>query len=224
MRSRAPIFGVLAALLLGVAYYFLLYQPRNTELDEVRTETAQLETERDTLQNEVRRLQDIQAREVEFRASLSRLEEYIPSGIAQSALIRQLQLAADQSGVEITGVSFADPQPVAEASPTGVPGTVLGSIATSATVDGGYFQMVDFLRRVEVDITRAILVQTLSVVEGEEEFPQLSTTWNGQLFALVPDTTVTEAPESGEGEDGGEGGSEDGDLDDTEPIDPGDAS
>jgi Tfp pilus assembly protein PilO len=219
MRNRAPVVGVLVALLLGVAFYFALYQPRNDDLDEVREETAQLESQRSSLQNELRRLEDIAAREMEFRASLARLEEYIPSGIAQSSLIRQLQLAADQSGVVITLVSFAEPQAVPESSPTGVPQTVLGSIAASVTVDGGYFQIVDFMRRIEVDVNRAILVEQVSVVEGQLGFPQLSTTWNGQLFAVVPDTTVTTPPDV-EGEAGDEADPEADDAEESEDDEP----
>lgn len=222
MRNRAPLVGVLVALLLGVAYFFLLYQPRNDDLEEIRAETEELESERTTLNNEIRRLEEIASRELEYRAALARLEEYIPSGLSQSAVIRQLQLAADQSGVEIVAMAFGDPEPVTEASPTGVPETVLGEIPTSVTVDGGYFQMVDFMRRVEVDVTRAILVQTVSVVEGPDEFPQLSTTWNGNLFAVVPDTSVITPPalpegsEDEEGDEAGESG------EDTPTINPGD--
>lgn len=236
MRNRAPLIGVLAVLLLGVAFYFLAYQPRNEDLEAVRVETAELEAERSTLTNEIRRLREIESREVEFRAALARLEEYIPTGIAQSSLIHHLQLSADQSGVTVDAVTFGAPAPAEEAPPTGTPGTVLGAIPVSVTVEGGYFQMVDFLRRVEVDVPRAVLIETLSVVEGEDEFPQLSTTWNGQLFALIPDTAVTpEAPADAGTEDGAEAEAGDGETDadadtetdddnDNDDIDAGDVS
>lgn len=230
MRNRAPLFGVLAALLLGIAFYFLAYQPRNEDLEAVRAETAELESQRSTLTNEIRRLREIESREVEFRAALARLEEYIPTGIAQSSLIHHLQLSADQSGVTVDTVTFGAPEPAEEAPPTGTPETVLGSIPVSVTVEGGYFQMVDFLRRVEVDVPRAVLIETLSVVEGEDKFPQLSTTWNGQLFAIIPDTAVapeTPADQDTEAgaEDGAEAGADDpdagGETDGGEDIDPG---
>lgn len=232
MRHRAPLIGVAVALLTGIAFYFLLYQPRNEDLDEIAAETAELEGQRSSLQNEIARLREIEAREVEFRAALATLEEYIPSGIAQSALVRHMQLAVDQAGVALDTVTFGDPAAVAEAPPTGTPGTVLGTIPVSVTVEGGYFQMVDFLRRVEVDVPRAVLVETVSVTEGPDNFPQLSTTWNGELFAVIPDTAVTappaQAPAEGAEEAGDAGEQTDdtdaGETDDTEDIDAGDVT
>lgn len=204
MRSRAPLIGALVALVIAVAFFFLLYQPRDRDLDGIRTEIADLETQRSTLENEISHLREIESRELEFRAALARLEEYIPAGVAQSALIRQFQLAADESGVVIALVAFGEPEPLDEAPTTGMPGTVLGAIPVSMTVEGGYFQVVDFMRRVEVEVPRAILVETLSIVEGPDEFPQLSSTWNGQLFAVVPDTAVSsqDGAEGGDGEAG----------------------
>ncbi len=193
MRSRAPLFGVLVAILLAVAFYFLLYSPKNDELAAVRAETAQLETQRSSLQNELAQLREVEANQVQIRAQLARLEEYIPSGTAQSTAVRQFQLAADASGVEIQTVSFGAPALVPEAPPTGQEGMALATINVSMVVDGGYFQVVDFLRRLEVEVPRAILLASTAIAEGEDGFPELTTTWSGDLFAVVPAASAAEA-------------------------------
>ena len=193
MRYRAPIIAVVVAVLLAVVFFFLLWSPQRDEIAEVRDETAQLESRRAQLQNELRRLQEIQEREVDFRAALARLEEYIPSGPAQSTVIRQFQLTADAAGVTIESVSFSAPTVVDEAPPTGTPETVLAQITVSMNVTGGYFQVVDFFRRLEVDVPRAVLPTTLSMGEGPDDFPVLSNTWSGLLFAIIPDPEVVGA-------------------------------
>jgi Tfp pilus assembly protein PilO len=184
--NRAPLFGVLAVVLLAVLFYFLLYSPRNDALELIRQDTATLETQRTSLQNEVVRLREVEANQVQVRAALARLEEFIPSGTAQSTAVRQFQLAADAAGVEIVSVTFDQPALVEGAPPTGTAETALASIPVTMAIDGGYFQAVDFFRRVEVDTPRAVLFSNLSLVESVDTFPLLGSTWTGSLFAVVP--------------------------------------
>lgn len=201
MRYRAPLIGLTVIVLASVLFFFLLWQPRQRDLEEVREETARLETERTSLENELRRLEEIQEREVEFRAALARLEEFIPTGVAQATAVRQFQEVADDAGVTIATVSFATPTPLEEAPPTGTPGTELARIGVSMTLEGGYFQAVDFLRRLEVDVPRAALVQDLSMAEGPEGFPELTATWSGELFAVVAIPEVEDPEEEPDPED-----------------------
>jgi Tfp pilus assembly protein PilO len=187
MRGRAPLIGLVAVLLIGLAFWFLLYSPRSDEIETVRAETATLETQRQSLQNEIAQLREIEANQIEIRAALARLEEYIPSGTAQSTAVRQFQLAGDASGVEIISLQFDAPTPLDGAPPTGVADTVLARIPVAMTVQGGYFQIVDFFRRIEVEVTRAVFLGEVRVGEAEDEgFPNLNATWSGNLFGVVP--------------------------------------
>ena len=192
MKFSAPVVAVLVALVLTLAFWFLLYKPASDEQAVVEAETAALEGEQQSLQTQIAQLRDVEARQVEIRAEMARLEEFIPLGPAQPTAIRQFQRAADAAGTEITTLTFDEPEvPNAAAgatpSDTAIPGTTLANIPITMTVEGGYFQIVDFFRRVEVDVPRAALVQTVDVVEEPDEgFPTLAATWTGQLFAVVP--------------------------------------
>ena len=191
MRASPPVFGVIAALVIAVAFYFLLYKPASEEQARVETETATLDNQRRDLEQQIAQLRDIEARQVEINAAKARLEEYIPSGPAQPSVIRHFQATADASGSEMASVTFGDPtvpDPAEGAAPadTGTPGTTLANIPVTMVLEGGYFQTVDFFRRLEVDVPRAVLVQTVDVGEETEAgYPTLSTTWTGQIFAVI---------------------------------------
>ncbi|MDQ3973136.1 MAG: type 4a pilus biogenesis protein PilO [Actinomycetota bacterium] len=197
MRYRGPLVGVLVGVLLTAAYWFLLYQPRADEQAALQSETAELSAQQQQLRNEITALEEVQANEVEIRQALARLEAYIPSGLAQPSAIREFQQSADAAGVEITSVTFTEPEVVEEAPETGEENTALVAIPVTMVVEGGYFQAVDFFRRLEVQGLRAVLVDSVAIAEGEDEFPSLATTWSGQLFAVVavpPEPAVTASP------------------------------
>jgi Tfp pilus assembly protein PilO len=187
MRARMPlIVGFLVALLVTVAFFFLLWQPRSEEQAELEDEIATLQARQVQLNNEIRQLEEVQANELQIRAALARLEEFIPTGTAQPTVIRQFQLSADAAGVEITSVTFGAPVVVDQAPPTGDPTLGLASIPVTMVTEGGYFQQVDLFRRLEVDVTRAVLVNSVAMSAGGDGFPVLATTWAGRLYALVP--------------------------------------
>lgn len=190
MTRRVPVIVVAVALLLTVAFWFLLYKPLDERQAAYRDETTQLEAQGAQLQAEIATLLEVQENEDDYRSQLVRLEEYIPEDPAQPEALRELQRIADQSGVEITEMTYADPEVVPGAPDTGDPETLLAAIPTQMVVEGGYFQVVDLLRRVEVDMNRAIKIDTVTMAEAEEEFPEIAVTWTGQIFAVLASEDV----------------------------------
>ena len=198
MRFSPVIVGVLVALVLTVAFWFLLYKPASEREAAVQAETMTLQDQQAALRNEISQLQDVKAREPEIRAAQARLDEYIPVGASQPSAIRQFQRAADQANAEIASVTFGEPAvptPADGATPpeTGTPDTTLANIPVTMVVEGGYFQVVDFFRRLEVEVPRAVLVNSVDISEDSDVgFPRLATTWTGQIFAVMdPDDIPT---------------------------------
>ena len=191
MRASPPLLGAIAALVIAVAFYFLLYKPASEEQARVQAETATLIGQKNDLEQQIAQLRDIEARQVEINAAKARLEEYIPNGPAQPSVIRHFQTTADASGSDIGSVTFGDPTVPdaadgAAPADTGTPGTTLANIPVTMVLEGGYFQTVDFFRRLEVDVPRAVLVQTVDVAEETDAgYPTLQTTWTGQIFAVI---------------------------------------
>jgi Tfp pilus assembly protein PilO len=181
-----PLIGVAISIIVAVAFWFLLYQPRAEEQVALEEETAQLVTQQQQRRNEIRQLEEVQAHEEDIRAALARLGEYVPEGVDQPAVVRQFQDTAKAAKVAIVSLTFGGAEPMADAPPAGDPATTLGAIPVTMVVEGSYYQAVDFFRRLEVDVPRALLVETVAVSEGEDKFPQLLTTWSGRLFGVVP--------------------------------------
>lgn len=204
---RVPIVGVLLALVLTLGWWLLLYSPASQRQADVEAATAGFRQQQSALRGQIASLRAIEAEEVEIRTALARLEEYIPVGTAQPTTIRQLQRAADRSGVELSSVTFGTPEvPVAAAdvapTDTGDPGTTLANVPLTILLEGGYFQVVDFLRRVEVNVPRAVLMTGVDLAEGAAEgFPTLAATLTGQIFAIVPADDLDEVAPGGQAPD-----------------------
>jgi hypothetical protein len=90
-------------------------------------------------------------------------------------------------------VAFYGGGTVVRFMPDGQADTVLAGVEVAMNVEGGYFQVVDFFRRIEVDVPRAVLMSALGISEAQDEFPLLSTNWNGQLFTVIPDPVAVTA-------------------------------
>lgn len=191
MTRTFPLIGLIVALLLTAAFWFLLYQPQNERQRTLEAEVLTLREQEQTLQARVAALLAIRDDEVAIRAALARLEEYIPPSVAQPSALRQLQRIADASGTTLEILRFGDAAPPqatggTTALDTGEPGKVLAAIPVTIAVDGGYFQIVDFVRRLEVDMPRAVLVQDLSLEKSPDgNFPRLRATLTTQLFAII---------------------------------------
>lgn len=187
MTRRMPVILVVAAVLLTVLYWFVLYKPASDTQDRLTDETAQLETQRDDLRAQLASLEEVRDNEQDYRSQLIRLREFVPDDPAQPAALRELQAAADDAGVEITELTFADPEAMPAGGDTGDDTTTLARIPTQMTVEGGYFQVVDLFRRIEVDLARAVKVDTVEMAESEDlKFPDLAVTWSGSVFAVLP--------------------------------------
>ncbi|HVL98397.1 MAG TPA: hypothetical protein VM324_03810 [Egibacteraceae bacterium] len=202
MRHRAPLIGVLVALALTAGYWFALYKPALAEQQAYETQTDELLQQQSQLRTEIARLEDIRDDEERITSVVRRIADYVPIGIAQPDVTRQFQDIADAAGVTITSVTFGEPTVVVGAPETGDPATALASVAVSMVVEGSYFPTVDFFRRMERDMPRAVLTESVNLQEGQRSFPSLATTWGGSLFAIVP-AASTVAPDDPSAAPGG---------------------
>lgn len=210
-RYRVPLAaaGVGALVLLG--FWLFVYQPRADTLDTVEAEAEQLTAQQQTVRRHIARLEAIAGEEERVRADLRTARELIPEEAQQSALLAQLQDAADAAGVNLEGVTLGEPARVQGAPAPDEPGALLAELSVTLALEGDFFALVELLRQVETDVPRAVLVDNVHLTEGEGGFPVLSGVASGRAYALVrpDDPALAEDGQVSTGEaTGSEGGSE----------------
>jgi type IV pilus assembly protein PilO len=179
MKRSQVVLSALAAVLVVALFAVLVYQPKQEEIDELEAAVAAEEQRHGELEQEIARLRTVRDEAPEVEAELAAAEAIVPRDTALPTALRQFQLAADDAGLVLTSVTTGRPSPV-----EGAPESLHG-IDVSLQLSGGYFQLVDFLRRVEDPaITPRGTVWTNAAV-AKEEYPTLTVALSGKMFASV---------------------------------------
>lgn len=214
MTRTALALSALGAVVVIVLFFVLVFQPARDELAEVEDQIALEQSEQDRLEDEIERIRLVRENAPGVEAELAAADAIVPRDPALPALVRQLQLAADESGVTL--VSVATGRPVALEEP---PAEGLSAIDVNTEIAGGYFQLVDFLRRIEQpNITpRGIAWANANVTRDDANYPELSVTLAGRAYAVVAVPPPPEAEvEAGAADTGGEGEADAGEVDGTD--------
>lgn len=89
------------ALVLFALFYFADYKPRNTEIQNMRTERVQTENEVLKLRQQKKQMDTLESELKNLTATLSELETIIPQSEEISGILRQIQEMAYESRVNI---------------------------------------------------------------------------------------------------------------------------
>jgi hypothetical protein len=168
-RRQELVVAAVAALLVLVAATLLLIRP-------ARQATAQARADRDTavsqsqeLRDQIKALEALKPKEAELRAQANQAKAEFPATPALPGLVDALQDAASLAGVELSSVA-----PSAPKASTSTP--QLAEITTTVNVSGGYFEIQDFLVRLENLVKgsdpgrvppRSVLVRSVGLTGGE---------------------------------------------------------
>lgn len=190
MNRQTLLLGLLAVVLVVALWWMFLLSPKRAELAEVQAEIDAAVTQQAQLQAQIRTLEDVRREAPQLEADLVATETIIPRDAALPSAIRMLARSADDSGVSLVSFTPGRPSQVA-----GGP-EALAEISMAVALQGSYFQIVDFLRRIEdpTIVPRAMLWEgmTLSV----DEHPTLSGTLTGRMFALLPAAPAAVLPDA----------------------------
>jgi Tfp pilus assembly protein PilO len=178
----------LAAVLVVVLFFFLVWQPGQNERDDLETQIQAAITRQEELTAERNRLREVRAEAPEIEAEVASIERIVPGTAEVPALLRQLQTAADDAGAVLRVVNPDRPEAV-DGDAEG-----LASLAVSVQVEGSYFQLVDFVRRTEDPAIVARGIRWRTVAMSPLEYPQLQAVISGHAFALLPAPPAEEEP------------------------------
>jgi Tfp pilus assembly protein PilO len=180
MKRTTVLLSALAAILLVALFWLLLWSPSKDELVAIREETEQVRTQQVQLEGRIRALQQVRERAPEAEAELAAAEAVIPRDSALPSALRQLQVSADEAQVRLVSVSPGRPVAV-----DGAPAS-LGELAVNVELEGGYFQLVDFLRRIEDPTISPRGLEWGNASLTISDYPTLSVVLSGRMYAQLP--------------------------------------
>jgi hypothetical protein len=141
-RSQERLLGVAALVLVLVAGAMVLVRPQRQAASQARDDERAARRESQALHDQIRALEALKADEPALREQASKALAEFPPTPALPGLVNALQDMADKAGVELASVSPSTPKLSSEHPQ-------LAEIATQVTVNGGYFEIQDFLSRLE---------------------------------------------------------------------------
>jgi Tfp pilus assembly protein PilO len=186
--------ATLAAVAILAGGWFLVISPKRADAAALQTDAANKRVSNQQLTTQLAMLK-AQAKDLpKQQAKLAAVAAKIPDSPAEPALVRALTDAADEAGVELISISPGSPTAVSAApaattttaagatTPTGAVGAAsvgsLQAIAVNLNVVGGYFQVAQFLDRLE-NLSRAFKVSSFALAPG------LNPVKKGQLQTAV---------------------------------------
>lgn len=190
MNRQTVMLAALGVVLLLVLFYVFGWKPQAEELTRIETETDEAVAQQSTLATQIASLEAIRAAAPDVEAALAAAESLVPREASLPAALRQLQLAADDSGVQLVSIAAGRPS-ADEVVPE------VARFALTINAEGSYFQLVDFLRRLEDPLItpRVVLFDNVAISLGDGEYPTLSAAMTGAIFAILPAPPAAEPTE-----------------------------
>ena len=133
------IITAVVAVVLIVAWYFLLFSPTQSKLSDLDQQVQSAQSALDVANQEVVKLEAYKKTAPQSRAEIVRLGKMLPESEGVPGLIIELTKTADASGVDVTSIARG----------TTTPGTPFGIQTITLQVGGRYFDVEDFLYRLE---------------------------------------------------------------------------
>jgi Tfp pilus assembly protein PilO len=188
MRRQTVLLSVLAAVLVVAMYWMLMFKPQREEQAALEEQIVAQQDRQLQLQLELERYRAVRDRAPELEAELAAASAVVPGNASLPAAIAQVQRAAEDARVTVHAVSTSRPSPLPDSQEE------LTAIDLTATVEGSYFQLVDFFRRIEDPTITPRGLQWTSVTVAEDEYPILTVNLGGTLYTRAPSLPAPAAP------------------------------
>lgn len=156
MKSRVVALVAIATFGVVALWWVLVYSPRGGELSDTRDEVTRAEEERTGLDSTLKRLQAIDANGPATDARLQQLSEALPANPDLAGFITGAHEIAEEAGIDWISVAPTEPSAAPGAPPT---------IRLSIQIEGGFFQVLDYLNRLE-DLDRLVIVDSVNITTG----------------------------------------------------------
>jgi Tfp pilus assembly protein PilO len=159
MRGRRAVVvaGVATAILAALLIVFLVL-PKMSQVSDAQQELEASFTERETLSSRLAALRQAREEAPQNQAEIRRVDQQVPPTADLPGLILLLRNAATGAGVQVLTLTPAAPTPSEDGA--------FSSLSVSASGQGTYFSVVDYLYSIET-LPRAATVESLDLSPSE---------------------------------------------------------
>ena len=183
MKARIAVVATLLLVVVFIAWNALFFGPAGESVDKAKRRSDTAQQTQTALNAQLRTLRAIAQQGPEFQAKLDRLNSAVPVKPDLEGFIRSAQDLKVKAGVD--WVSIQPATPAAGSGPS--------EIRMQIVVSGGFFQVLDYLNRLE-GLQRIVIVDTINVAAASENSAAGSSstpTTTGQNRNGAPNLTVT---------------------------------
>ncbi len=193
MKRNVLIAGVVGTLIVILAWYFIIYSPIGDDLTSTQASVATEQSKEQSLQADLARLNSQQKSAPEQEALLRKFDQAIPKLPDLGEFIIQANNIADDAGIEFLSIA---PSPPAA-------GATSSTIALNISVSGSFFQIENYLTRLE-KLDRLVIIDGLNMTTGAANATDassggdtsLSVTLTGRMFTRAVPTSASTTPGS----------------------------
>jgi Tfp pilus assembly protein PilO len=170
-RRQELVLAAVGALLVLAVATLLVIRPTRQATAEARADRDAAVADSQSLRDQITALEALKPKEAELKAQAELAKSEFPATPALPGLVDALQDAAGLAGVDLGTVAPSTPK-------TSTVNSTLAEITTTVDVNGGYFEIQDFLVRLENLVKgsdparvapRSVLVQSVNLSAGSDE-------------------------------------------------------
>lgn len=192
MRRQTVLVTAGATLGVVLLWYLFFWAPRGHGLSSAKKQARAAEAKQAELQNQLTALQGLQQRSAITRAKLEQVRIAIPDQPALAEFILDANAAATKAGVEFLSISPQPPSVGGTAAGT-TPVAGASTINMSINASGGYFQVLDWLNRLDL-LPRIVVIDQLSL--SAAQLGKISMSMSARMFTTATSITSGVPPTS----------------------------
>jgi type IV pilus assembly protein PilO len=186
------VLAVLPAVVIIVAFLFLIYSPKQKEINAINAKISKLDNEILTAEAKVRQLDKLKAENRKLKERLERLKAMLPDEKEVSTLLKQISDLGLESGLEIT---FWKPQP-SKVAPSGL----YMEIPVSVEMLGNYHHLGLFFSKLST-FKRIVNINDIQLVpyaqkKDKEKAANINIKFRALTFSSVPEVHESEDEKS----------------------------
>jgi Tfp pilus assembly protein PilO len=187
MNNRTITFSVLAVVMVVALWWVFVFSGIRSDADEATKDVETAKAQSTSLEAQLKQLEALEADAPQTQARLDEMRLLLPKEADLAGFIDEANALGAEAGVKWVSVSPAPP-------------TQSGAVSTisfTMTVSGGYYQVLDYLHRVE-GMSRLVVVDGVTIDQGEADEaggpPELTANLTARMFSQSAVQTAPGAP------------------------------